>query len=187
MEFKVYHNSTTVPYEELSALIKDAFTQRNKEGLLFSCRNYSAEDIRKHLGCGYLIVASENNTAIGMLMMIIKNRHGITYNTFECLAVSPKYSGKGIASQLFSRMIDLAKEKNSRFIISSTAITAHSSIKVHIKQGFNKFLFVSFPSTNYYSCCFIYPIKRLRIFNSSFVCTLTYSLSSFYTKLFKKK
>ena len=187
MEICILEDENEIPYMELVNLLHMAFEQRTEEGLLFSCRNFSLEELKEHTSGGIFIIAKEANEVVGMVVMLHKKRYNIEYTTLEYLAVSPIHTNRGIASLLISSFINLAKDNGCDFIIASTASIATSSIRAHLKNGFKKFLVVSFSQTNYFSCCFIYPIKRFRIFNSSLFCTFTYSLSSFYTKLFKKK
>lgn len=187
MEIIIFHENPHTPYGELALLLNRAFEERKKEGIDFSYASYSAEDLNKHIGDGFYIVAFEGEKVVGMVALLQKERHGIKYSTHECLAVDPEMKNKGIASKLFSRFLELAKDINSDFIISTTAEKAYSSIRYHKKNGFKTFLFVSFPTTPYYSYCFIYPIRKFKFLKYSLFNKPLLASSYVFTKLFKKE
>ena len=187
MKIVTYHIDSNTPYNELSLLLNRAFQERQQEGIRFRYATYTAEDIKKHIGDGYYIVAYDDEKVVGMLALLQKERFGIKYSTHECLAVDPEMKNKGIASKMFPRFLELAKELNTDFIISTTAEKAKSSIRYHKKNGFKTFLFVSFPSTPYYSYCFIYPIRKLKFLNYSVFNKPVFVVSYLFTKVFKKE
>ena len=187
MKIVTYHKDPHTPYQELSQLLNRAFQERWQEGIAFSYATYTDEDLKNHIGDGYYIVAYEENKVVGMVALLQKERHGIKYSTHECLAVDPGMKNKGVASKMFSRFIELAKELKTDFIISTTAEKANSSIRYHKKNGFKTFLFVSFPSTAYYSYCFIYPIRKFKFLKYSVFNKPAFAASYIFTKLFKKE
>lgn len=187
MEIKIYHNSIETPLQEMALLLNKAFLERQQEGIDFVYATYSSNDLEMHVKDGYYIVAYEASKVVGMLVLIQKKRYGINYLTHECLAVDPNMKNKGIASKMFNRYIEIAKDLNAGFIISTTAENAYSSIRYHRKNGFKTFLFVSFPTTQYYSYCFIYPIRRLRLLKYNVFNKPIFLISYLYTKLFKKE
>lgn len=187
IRLEVYHNSPDTPYDGMRALLNSAFKERKEEGIDFVYASYTNEELKEHVGDGYCIVAFEDSEVVGMVALLQKERLGIKYSTHECLAVLPSKSNKGIASLMFKRFLEVALELNSDFIISTTAEKAYSSIRYHHKNGFKTFLFVSFPSTSYYSYCFIYPIKRFRLLRYSLFNKPLFAASYVFTKLFKKE
>ena len=187
MEIKVYHNNSETPLRELAMLLNRAFLERQQEGIDFAYATYSSNDLEMHVKDGYYIVAYEADKVVGMLVLIQKIRYGINYLTHECLAVDPSMKSKGIASKMFKRYLEIADELNAGFVISTTAEKAFSSIRYHKKNGFKTFLFVSFPTTSYYSYCFIYPIRRFRFLKYGVFNKPIYLISYVYTKLFKKE
>ena len=187
LRIEVYHDSPETPYDEMRRLLNTAFNERKKEGIDFAYATYTNKELVEHIGEGYIIVAFEDRDVVGMLVLLQKKRFGFKYSTHECLAVLPSKSNNGIASLMFKRYLDVAKELNSNFIISSTAEKAYSSIRYHHKNGFKTFLFVSFPSTSYYSYCFIYPLKRFRLLKYSLFNKPLFAASYVFTKLFKKE
>ena len=187
MEIRIFQNNNNTPYQGLVELLNNAFMERKQEGIGFSYATYTVEDLKRHIGEGYYLVAYEEGKVVGMVTLLQKERYGIKYSTHECLAVDPTYKNKGVASKLFSRFLELARDVNSDFIISTTAEKAYSSIRYHKKNGFKTFLFVSFPSTPYYSYCFIYPIRRFKFLKYSLFNKPVFAASFVFTKLFKKE
>lgn len=187
MEIKVYHNDPTTPLPVLAMLLNRAFLERQQEGIGFSYATYTAEDLRKHVNEGYYIVAYEGDSVVGMVALLQKERYGIKYTTHECLAVDPNMKNKGIASKMFAQFLEIAKNLKADFVISTTAENAKSSIRYHNKNGFKTFLFVSFPTTPYYSYCFIYPIRKFRILKYSLFNKPILLISYVFTKLFRKE
>lgn len=187
MEIIVYHNNPQTPYNELASLLNRAFEERKEEGINFSYATYTVEDLKKHIGEGYYLVSYEEGKVVGMVSLLQKERYGIKYSTHECLAVDPTYKNKGVASKLFLRFLELARDVNIDFIISTTAEKAYSSIRYHHKNGFKTFLFVSFPSTAYYSYCFIYPIRKFKFLKYSIFNKPIFWMSYFITKIFYKE
>lgn len=187
MEIKVYHNDPTTPFHALSMLLNRAFLERQQDGIGFSYATYTVGDLKKHVDDGYYIVAYEGDCVVGMVALLQKEKYGIKYTTHECLAVDPNMKNKGVATELFARFLEIAKELKAAFVISTTAEKAKSSIRYHIKNGFKTFLFVSFPITPYYSYCFIYPIRRLRILKFGVFNKPLFAISYVFTKLFKKE
>lgn len=184
LRIEVYHNSPDTPYDGMRALLNTAFKKRKEEGIDFVYASYTNEELKEHVGDGYCIVAFEDSLVVGMVALLQKKRFGIKYSTHECLAVLPTKSKKGIASLMFKRFLEVAVEINTGFVISTTAEKAYSSIRYHHKNGFKTFLFVSFPSTSYYSYCFIYPIKQFRLLKYDIFNKPLFWLSYLFTKLF---
>lgn len=187
MEIKIFHNDSNTPLRELADLLNRAFVERQKEGIGFSYVSYTAEDLMKHVKDGYYIVGYIDDKVVGMVALLQKERFGVKYTTHECLAVDPELKNKGIATKLFLSFLEIAKELHSDFIVSTTAEKASSSIRYHKKNGFKTFLFVSFPSTPYYSYCFIYPINRFKFLNYSVFNKTILAASFLFTKLFKRE
>lgn len=187
IRIETYHNNQNIPYEKMRILLNSAFQGRKEEGIDFAYATYTVEQLKEHVGNGYCIVAYEDDEVVGMVALLQKKRFGIKYSTHECLAVLPSKSNKGIATLMFNRFLEIAKELDTGFIISSTAEKAYSSIRYHHKNGFKTFMFVSFPSTSYYSYCFIYPINKFRFLKYGVFNKPIFIISYVYTKLLKKE
>lgn len=187
LRIETYHNSPDTPYEKMRILLNSAFQERKEEGIDFAYATYTVEQLKEHVGNGFYIVAYDNDTVVGMVALIQKERYGIRYSTHECLAVLPSMSNKGIATLMFQTFLEVAHQVDTDFIISTTAEKAYSSIRYHKKNGFKTFLFVSFPSTPYYSYCFIYPIRKFKLLKYSVFNKPVFVASYVFTKLFKKE
>lgn len=184
----IFRNNDNPPTMQLAQLLNKAFKERRDEGINFSYTSYSGENLKEHVGDGYYIVAYDNDNIVGLVALIQKKKMGIRYTTHECLAVDPNMKNKGLATIMFQSFKELAGKLDSGFIISSTAEKAYSSIRYHQKNGFKKFLYVSFRNTDYYSYGFVLPLKKRFYFMKSRLFYIpTLWLSYIYTKLFKKK
>lgn len=187
MELKVYHQDCNAPYKQLAILLHEAYKTRKDEGLIFQCSNFTESELHDHVYNGYLIVAYEDEKPIGMVALIPKKRFGISFVTHEYLAVSAKKRNSGIATSLFLALFTKAEENGFDFIISSTAVGAKSSVRYHEKMGFITFLYVAFPKANYYSYCFIYPIKKFKFLRFSLFRIPLLYVSKTITRLTKRR
>ena len=70
--------------------------------------------------------------------------------------------------------------------MSTTAVGAESSVKIHLKQGYKIIGLGSFPTTNYYSYIFRLYLQPSIWQNSSF-CKIRYAISYLKTHLTKKE
>lgn len=187
MEITTFYQDATTPYRELSDLLHKAFAERIDEGIEFTYVNYTESNLKKHIGEGYIFVCYDNNKPIGMSALLEKKKYGIRYLTQECVAVNPDIKNKGVASLICQELLKKAKTLDASCIISTTAEHATSSIKFHKKNRYIPFLFVSFPSTSYYSVCFIIPLKGFKIMRFPIISKSLFYISWVYCKIFKKE
>lgn len=167
----------------VSELLHDAFEERRQQGLNFKCGLFSPEDVKTYLnGGGYLLVCyDDNNVPVGTLTLIPRTKGKMKYLSHDNLAILNKCKGQGIATKLFNRMMEIAKELDVDFISSATATTAHSSVMYHLKRGF-KIRQKSF-GHSYNAYNFILPIKRLNWLKVEPLRLCLYAILTFKNKI----
>lgn len=158
-----------LPYDELSALLKDAYKERTDAGLNFACASFCGEDLRNHLSENAIIFgAYESNRLVGMCVLnSINNRYRIRYGTYEYLAVNNSKKRQGIGRDFFYEMVKEAKVCELDFILSDTAVPAISAVKYHLKAGFKIYGHSHYSGRTYDSVNFILPLTfKGRLFAS---------------------
>lgn len=103
------------------------------------------------------------------------------------LAVLKEYQGMGIASNLFKIREQKAKELGAEYLSSNTSVNAISSVKYHLKNGFQKVRYVSHPNTTYYSYAFIKRFKYHWFWSNKLFVRLYFYNSFIRTKLLRKE
>lgn len=161
----VYYNDVNAPYGEMVSLLHNAFQERLDAGLNFGCATYNAETFREKTQNSYIVTIREDVglVAIGVLTIHTngKGKFGIT----EYMGVRNDYKRKGYASQVLAERIKIAHELGLDYVISTTATTATSSVRYHLKNGFKIFKVFSNPERSYKSYGFIIPIKKRKLMN----------------------
>lgn len=173
---------------EIAEVIQDAFRERTESGIYFSCANITGLEYKEELGNSYVIIAlDDNNKIAGTTKLLIKQKYNIKYGHWTLLAVSSKHKRKGVATLLFNELLNISQKENLAIITSNTAVTAYSSINMHLKNGFVKYSLSSSPRTNYYSVNFILPISRFNFVKNPIISNTLYFLSSLKCRLLKRK
>ncbi len=147
-----------IPWEKLARLMRESFKERTEQGLLFACRDFTAEELKNACGNDSFIFVryDENNNPLGFITLTINGKCGNT----NYVAASPSAKHSGICSSIFEHILKKSKDLNLDYLVSSTSTKAASSMKWHLKMGFEKYDYHSSPHTNYYSCIFRYPLKE---------------------------
>lgn len=177
----VVYKSNDIPqevYTTVSNLLHESFAERRFQGINFRCGLFSPQDVENEfVNGGYLLLAiDDSDKVIGILSLIERNKGLFRYASHDNLAVSNAFKGKGVASCLFKKALNIAYENNWDFLISFTATTADSSVRYHLKMGF--VIYGKSYGRNYDSYSFIYPLKRLRFVRNKFMCKLIYSFTT---------
>ncbi len=145
-----------IPLEELHSFVVGVFQERLAEGLNFKVAHSSFEAFVQYLkkNESHVFVAIDPCTQkmVGTSTIIIRSRKGVRYGHHGLWAVSAQ--GRGIGSKLLKEEIEYAKSYGLRYVESDTAEEAKSSVRAHLKNGFVKAGYYSFPFTNYYSVYF---------------------------------
>ena len=149
--------NTGFSYDDLVNLLHIAFHERTKQGLYFSCYNFTVDDYKRNTKGGTTFIAydPDNHELYGMLALTPRrDEEGILYGNHEYLAVLPASQHSGVATKLFQLCEKKCIEMNASYILSDTAIGAKSSVRYHLKQGFQIIGYEAFSNTNYYSYIF---------------------------------
>jgi L-amino acid N-acyltransferase YncA len=119
------------------------------------------------VGGGYLLIATENNTIVGTVSLIERQKGKFHYASHDNLAISNKMKGKGVARIIFEEALRISKENDYDFLVSFTATNALSSVKYHKRVGF--IIYAKSYGDKYNSYSFIYPIRRLKFLRFSLI------------------
>lgn len=175
-----------ISWEDLTELFHEAFQERLDQGLHFSCSYFTTEELKRQSANNIVLVAIDRSTNVLAGTVSIEIHHNDGKNTWAYhynLAVKPAYKKNGIASQLFSRFQQIVKSRGCKYIKSDTAVGAESSIKWHLKNGFEIVGLKSWSSTNYYSYVFRKQLTCHPLWSNSLFCKIHYRLSSIKCRL----
>lgn len=156
---------TSITIEQLFMLIREAFQERKVAGLNYVCLSMTVHEFLKELenSIPYVAIDRDNNTFCGCtILKILKDKKSLLYGLEMHTSVNPIYKNRGVGSMLIQAIKEKATEKGCSYLYCSTAISAKSAIKVHLKNGYKIVGLASYSKTNYYSYRFRLQILPLR-------------------------
>lgn len=162
---------TSITIEQLYVLIKTAFQERKEAGLNYVCLSMTIHEFMEELNNSipYVAIDREANVVCGCTILKIQNnKKGLLYGLEMHTSVDPKYKNRGIGSMLINAIKAKAIEMKCAYLYCSTAISAKSAIRVHLKNGYKIVGMASYPQTNYYSYRFRLALSPLP--NDNFIC-----------------
>ena len=156
MNIEIRIKDESISWEELTDLVHESFQERLDQGLHFSSSDITPEDFKRYGSSRIVLVAidRDSNALAGTVSLQLNKKDDILWGYHGGLAVKPRYKRHGIATRLFGRLVEIAKENRCEYIQSDTSVGAKSSVKWHKKNGFKIVDLCSFKSTNYYSYIF---------------------------------
>ena len=178
---------TNITYQQIADLQHSAFEERLEQGLCFTCSKMSAKQFEEKMKDVFVALNKDNNELLGIVSIHINtDKHGVIYGYHEYLAVHPKMKHSGVGTKLAQAWQNLLVEKGAKYVLSDTACDATSSVKWHLKNGFQVYELESYRSTNYWSYVFI---KYLDLSSSknAFFLKQHYWRSWLYIKLTRNK
>lgn len=147
-------------YHSLLILLHDSFKERLDQNLNFDCASFNMEELKNATNNGAIITAYQNSSLVGMVYLLLKGTGRSQYGCHEYLAVSPEVKHGGVATSMQNVMVGIAKDMGLLMLTSSTATTAESSVKWHIKNGFIPFKVARHVGKTYTTYHFFKPIRR---------------------------
>lgn len=180
-------------YSDCLSLIKEAFFEREQQHLHYPCMDYSLEEYRSKMQNHQVLVAldSDSGNLLGVTSVAIMGTEHDLFALENHTAVSPKFKGKGVGSQMMSTIIQYAEKHGCQSVIASTAEKAKGAIQFHLKNGFVIFRAESYPDTDYYSVVMRRPLANYSPtggkWSSPFFCKLRYWNSFIRIHLMKKR
>lgn len=151
-------HDTPISYAQITDLMHESFEERLQQGLNFTCSRMTESEFRAAMEKGTVFVAMDEDSGelLGTVTVTIKtDSKGRTYAYHEYLAVSPKAKHLGVATRLAEVWKVYARENGAQYVKSDTATRAESSVKWHLKNGFQIYGVKAFRTTNYVSYIFI--------------------------------
>lgn len=180
-----------ISFEELHSFIIRVFKERLAQGLNFKVSNSTLDGFLKYLQSSdsHVFVAIDNKTQnlVGTSTIIIRSKKRMLYGHHGLWAVS--LQGRGIGTGLVKKEIGYAKARGVKYVESDTAERAVSSVYAHLKSGFVKAGYYSFPFTNYYSVYYRQycgESRCRRFFYHHFVYPMRFCLYYVYTRVTKE-
>ena len=149
---------TTITYNNIADLLHAAFEERLEQGLHYTCSTMTSEEFEAKMKGGYVFVALNQKTEglLGTVTIHVKtDKRGNVFGYHEYLAVSPKAKRSGVGTELAQAWKALLQQEEAKYVLSDTACDATSSVKWHLKNGFQIYELESYRSTNYWSYVFI--------------------------------
>lgn len=178
-----------ISYEQIVDLMHASFEERLQQGLNFQCSSMTVDEFKKNTESSTILVAidSDSGMFLGFDVVTIKeNRKYVKYAVIQDLSISPKVKRCGVGSLLLKEGLRLVNTAGCKYIMSTTAVDAESSVKFHLKQGYKIIGLDSFPTTNYYSYIFRLYLQP-SIWQNFLFCRMKYVVSYLKTHLTKKK
>ena len=160
--------------QDLLDLVHLAFAERKKQGLNFTCINYTIDDIKKKAEGAWVFLAYDESKLVGCIFFHVYPNKG-NYGYIEVVSVHPDYKGMGIASLIFKEILNKAKTLGVEYIGSDTAENAKS---VRLQSS---------PKSNYYSYVFRNQLRTPSIWNSSLWANTHFFFSSLNCRLMRDK
>lgn len=164
--------------------IRDVYTERAQTGIVFEVSRIPFDEFQDKVNADQriILVAELKNEIVGTVSLKLhKDHNNRNYAGLINLAVSSNYQRMGIASSLLSEFVSKACQNNCKYIISTTAESATSSVKWHLNNGFKKYKLSSYSNSKYYSLIFIKYINNST--KSNLLRTGQYYISFVFTKL----
>ena len=184
-----YHITSQIPKQMNSAILEmihQSFDEHLKNGLHFTCYDYSLKDLEEKVLSGFPLVAVANDgTILGITSFSLLENGGAYENI---TAISPKSKGMGIGTALFQKRQQMMLGMGVKYVLSDTAVNAKSSVNWHVKKcGCHIVGLSSFPSTNYYSYIFRQDLVKRSFWVRKVIYPLQFISSSIMTKVCKKE
>ena len=147
-DFKVYGYNI----EDILSLIKEAYGERAKEGIVFETLNYKIGDLlAERTNADYWFLAFEEDCHLyGTARLTVKDNWGEICN----FAVSPNSQGKHVGAQLLQKANLFARSLKLDYLVSYTAMKATSSVRCHLHNGYHIVGILSYLNKDYSSYVF---------------------------------
>lgn len=161
---------TNITVEQLFRLIKEAFQERKEAGLAYICLSMTIHEFMEELenSMPYVAIDKDVDVLCGCaILKIRRDKNALLYGLEMHTSVAPKYKNRGIGSMLINTIKIRATEAGCSYLSCSTAISAKSAIKVHLKNGYKIVGMASYPKTNYYS--YRFKLQLLPLPHSNFI------------------
>ncbi len=175
-------------YEDVMKLIHASVQERLDQNINFVVARMSADEYKEKTKNSIVVVAYRNNELLGTACTtILKDKNGCNFAAEEMMYVSPNSKRGGIGSKMQKKRIEIAKENGCAYTISSTAEKALSSVKWHLKNGYNLVELRSYHNTNYYSKKFRTQIEPDSKWSNPLYCKIKYWQSAIKCRIYFKE
>ena len=123
-------NIESAPFNTINQLLHDSFQERLANNLNFDCASFTDAEYKTKSSVGNIVTIWEHDVLVGTVFLGIQRRLSFIKCGFhEYLAVKSDNKKSGIGTMLQEVVVNLAKALDLDILLSSTAITAISSVK----------------------------------------------------------
>ena len=167
----IVEKPNTIRWEEITEVIHDAYTEREKQNLHFAAFKSTPKENAQKIIDGKCFVALDGSKVVGVVFLrcpscqYLINKNGKekwycdkNYGTVINLSVKEKYKSRGIGRKLLERLIEECKKQKLDSIMIDTSSKLKRLNKFYDSYGFKKVDYISWSTTNYYTV-----IRRLNL------------------------
>ena len=183
MEIVIQDRIDDALYVKALDLIHRSFEEHINHGIVFTCSNFTLDDLKKKTDNGYITTVLLDRKLIGFHYFSISGE--CAYGEF--LAINPEYKRQGIASEILRKETKFLLDKGIVCLIEDTSADALSSVKYHLKNGYRIVGFASYRSTDYYSLVFRKQLVSPSLWNSVLWCECSFVFSFIRCRLMRKR
>lgn len=190
MEASIIYNIISHITEDMHAplleMIKSSFEEHSRNGMHFTCSNYSIEDLKQKVLSGkYFVALSERGEILGITSYTATTKPATAY---ECItAISKDVKRTGIGSALQAARNQSLRKDGYKHLVSDTAVGATGSVNWHLRKcGCHLVGYESYSNTNYYSYVFVQDIYQQSLFVRKVVYPMRFMYHFLRTRIRKK-
>ncbi|MBQ0115759.1 MAG: GNAT family N-acetyltransferase [Bacteroidales bacterium] len=186
MDIVIKEKDETISWEEIHAVIKEAFKDYPTEyGINSDYITQDTEWLKERLTKGITFVAinKENNQLVGTSTLLLANGR-FKYGFNRTSAVIPLVGHSGLGNKLLKEEIKICRQHDCEFLFSDTYHNATVANKWHRRNGFMKLKLRATGIVPHYTVRYIMPLKHKWLFNRVTIGTF-YALQSTWTRLTK--
>lgn len=176
---------TNYSYKDLVDLLHEAFQERLKQGLKYTCSSMTEEQFCQKTIDGIVYVAVDDESGLcGTATLTIRtDKKGGRYGYNEYNGIRSDMKGKGIGTMLYREIERESRENGCEYLLSDTSTLATSAVKYHLKNGFKIIGLESYRSTNYWSYVFRRQLVPSKKWNDPIYCKLQYLKSWLFIRV----
>lgn len=176
---------TNYSYKDLVDLLHEAFQERLKQGLKYTCSSMTEEQFCQKTIDGIVYVAVDDESGLcGTATLTIRtDKKGGRYGYNEYNGIRSDMKGKGIGTMLYREIERESRENGCEYLLSDTSTLATSAVKYHLKNGFKIIGLESYRSTNYWSYVFRRQLVPSKKWNNPIYCKLQYLKSWLFIRV----
>lgn len=182
----IKEKDSSVSYKDIYDLLQESHKQNIEKGFTISTVNLTPDLIEQRIGeKGKTFCAMHKDRVVGTASIRFVERHKWYADgyipEYTLVAVSPKYQGLKINSNLFNQVFNYLNSKNYKFIELETAEKNIHAIDVYKHQGFKFVDFKAYSGSDHYTVVMVKWFEKPK--HSPTYIALRYLISKILIKL----